>query len=101
MRCAAAGAHRPRSICLLAPVTCASLIRVERLPAASRQTAFELGFVSGMRQHPADRPWLKPDGYDWGMLGYTVGFGGSMIGSAPSESRNRAGPPKWRPAWRC
>ena len=43
------------TIFLLALVTCASLMPVEKLPAASWQTALGLGFrVSGVRQHPAD-----------------------------------------------
>jgi Na+/H+ antiporter NhaD/arsenite permease-like protein len=68
------------SIFLLALVTCASLMPVERLPAASWQTAFGLGFVSAVFDNiPLTALALKQDGYDWGMLAYTVGFGGSMI----------------------
>jgi Na+/H+ antiporter NhaD/arsenite permease-like protein len=68
------------SIFLLALVTCASLMPVERLPAASWQTAFGLGFISAVFDNiPLTALALKQDGYDWGMLAYTVGFGGSMI----------------------
>jgi Na+/H+ antiporter NhaD/arsenite permease-like protein len=68
------------SIFLLALVTCASLMPVERLPAASWQTAFGLGFVSAVFDNiPLTALALKQGGYDWGMLAYTVGFGGSMI----------------------
>jgi Na+/H+ antiporter NhaD/arsenite permease-like protein len=68
------------SIFLLALVTCASLMPVERLPAASWQTAFGLGFVSAVFDNiPLTALALKQDGYDWGMLAYAVGFGGSMI----------------------
>jgi Na+/H+ antiporter NhaD/arsenite permease-like protein len=68
------------SIFLLALVTCASLMPVERLPAASWQTAMGLGFVSAVFDNiPLTALALKQGGYDWGMLAYTVGFGGSMI----------------------
>jgi Na+/H+ antiporter NhaD/arsenite permease-like protein len=68
------------SVFLLALVTCASLMPVEKLPPASWQTAFTLGFVSAVFDNiPLTALALKQDGYDWGMLAYTVGFGGSMI----------------------
>jgi hypothetical protein len=45
------------TIFLLALVTCASLMPVEKLPAATWQSAFTLGFVSaGLRQHSAHGP---------------------------------------------
>ena len=68
------------SIFLLALVTCASMMPVEKLPAASWQTAFGLGFISAVFDNiPLTALALKQGGYDWGMLAYTVGFGGSMI----------------------
>ena len=68
------------SIFLLSLVTCASMMPVEKLPAASWQTAFGLGFVSAVFDNiPLTALALKQGGYDWGMLAYTVGFGGSMI----------------------
>ena len=68
------------SIFLLALVTCASLMPVEKLPAASWQTAFGLGFISAVFDNiPLTALALKQGGYDWGMLAYTVGYGGSMI----------------------
>jgi Na+/H+ antiporter NhaD/arsenite permease-like protein len=68
------------TIFLLALVTCASLMPVEKLPVASWQTAFTLGFVSAVFDNiPLTALALKQSGYDWGMLAYTVGFGGSMI----------------------
>ena len=68
------------SIFLLALVASASLMPVERLPAASWQTAFGLGFVSAVFDNiPLTALAIKQGGYDWGMLAYTVGFGGSMI----------------------
>jgi Na+/H+ antiporter NhaD/arsenite permease-like protein len=68
------------TIFLLALVTCASLMPVEKLPAASWQTAFGLGFVSAVFDNiPLTALALKQGGYDWGFLAYAVGFGGSMI----------------------
>ena len=65
---------------LLALVTCASMMPVEKLPAASWQTAMSLGFISAVFDNiPLTALALKQGGYDWGMLAYTVGFGGSMI----------------------
>ena len=65
---------------LLALVTCASMMPVEKLPAASWQTAMGLGFISAVFDNiPLTALALKQGGYDWGMLAYTVGFGGSMI----------------------
>jgi len=68
------------SVFLLALVTCASMMPVEKLPPASWQTAFGLGFISAVFDNiPLTALALKQGGYDWGMLAYTVGFGGSMI----------------------
>ncbi len=68
------------SIFLLALVTCASMMPVEELPLASWQTALGLGFVSAVFDNiPLTALALKQGGYDWGMLAYAVGYGGSMI----------------------
>jgi hypothetical protein len=68
------------TVFLLALVTCASMMPVERLPAASWQTAMGLGFVSAVFDNiPLTALALKQGGYDWGFLAYAVGFGGSMI----------------------
>ena len=68
------------SIFLLSLVTCASLMPVEELPVASWQSAFSLGFVSAVFDNiPLTKLALEQNGYDWGMLAYAVGFGGSMI----------------------
>jgi len=67
------------SLFLLALVLCASLMPVERLPAAAWTTAFGLGFLSAVFDNiPLTALALKQGGYDWGMLAYAVGFGGSM-----------------------
>ena len=53
---------------------------VESLPAPSWQSAFGLGFVSAVFDNiPLTKLALGQGGYDWGMLAYAVGFGGSMI----------------------
>ena len=68
------------SIFLLCLVTSASLMPVESLPAASWHSALALGFVSAFFDNiPLTALALKQGGYDWGVLAYAVGFGGSMI----------------------
>ena len=68
------------SIFLLSLILCASMMPVEKLPAASWQTALGLGFVSAVFDNiPLTALALKQGGYDWGFLAYSVGFGGSMI----------------------
>jgi Na+/H+ antiporter NhaD/arsenite permease-like protein len=70
---------------LLSLVWCASLMPVKSLPPSSWQVAFGLGWVSAVFDNipltklallQGDTPGLE---YDWGMLAFTVGFGGSMI----------------------
>jgi Na+/H+ antiporter NhaD/arsenite permease-like protein len=68
------------SVFLLSLILCASLMPVEKLPAASWQTALGLGFVSAVFDNiPLTALALKQGGYDWGYLAYAVGFGGSLI----------------------
>jgi Na+/H+ antiporter NhaD/arsenite permease-like protein len=68
------------SIFLLALVLCASLMPVETLPPASWQSSFVLGFVSSVFDNiPLTKLALDQGGYDWGVLAFSVGFGGSMI----------------------
>jgi Na+/H+ antiporter NhaD/arsenite permease-like protein len=65
---------------LLFLVATASMMPVERLPAASWQTAFGLGFLSAVFDNiPLTALAIKQDGYDWGFLAFAVGFGGSML----------------------
>lgn len=65
---------------LLTLVTCASLMPVETLPAASWRTAFGLGWISAVFDNiPLTKLALEQGGYDWGVLAFAVGFGGSMI----------------------
>jgi Na+/H+ antiporter NhaD/arsenite permease-like protein len=68
------------SVFLLSLVLCASMMPVERLPAASWQTTLGLGFVSAVFDNiPLTALALRQGGYDWGFLAYAVGFGGSML----------------------
>ena len=68
------------SVFLLALVTCASMMPVEKLPAASWPSTLGLGFLSAVFDNiPLTALALKQGGYDWGLLAYAVGFGGSMI----------------------
>ena len=68
------------AVFLLSLVLCASMMPVDHLPAASWQTALGLGFVSALFDNiPLTALAIKQGGYDWGMLAYCVGFGGSMI----------------------
>lgn len=68
------------TIFLLCLVTCASLMPVEELPDASWKSAFVLGFVSAVFDNiPLTKLCLEQGHFDWGMLAYTVGYGGSMI----------------------
>jgi Na+/H+ antiporter NhaD/arsenite permease-like protein len=68
------------SLFLLCLVALASLMPVESLPEASWKTALALGFVSaGFDNIPLTAMALAQGGYDWGVLAYAVGFGGSML----------------------
>jgi hypothetical protein len=68
------------AVFLLSLVTIASMMPVEKLPVASWHTAFGLGFVSAVFDNiPLTALAIKQGGYDWGLLAYAVGFGGSMI----------------------
>ncbi len=68
------------AIFLICLVTSASFMPVETLPDASWMTAFILGFVSAVFDNiPLTKLCLDQGHFDWGMLAYSVGFGGSMI----------------------
>jgi len=68
------------TVFLLSLVLCASMMPVNELPAASWQTTFSLGFVSAVFDNiPLTKLCLEQGGYDWGVLAFSVGFGGSMI----------------------
>jgi Na+/H+ antiporter NhaD/arsenite permease-like protein len=65
---------------LLCLVALASLMPVHTLPDPSWQSALALGFVSAAFDNiPLTALALRQGNYDWGVLAYAVGFGGSMI----------------------
>ncbi len=87
---ATSGARRPDwgalpsaltgSVFLLSLVLAASMMPVERLPPASWVTSLSLGFVSAVFDNiPLTALALRQGGYDWGVLAYAVGYGGSMV----------------------
>lgn len=68
------------SIFLLSLVLIASMMPVEKLPLASWFSTFGLGFLSSVFDNiPLTALAIKQDNYDWGVLAYAVGYGGSMI----------------------
>ena len=68
------------SLFLLCLIASASLMPVESLPDASWKSALALGFVSAFFDNiPLTALALAQGGYDWGVLAYAVGFGGSML----------------------
>lgn len=68
------------AIFLAALVALASLMPVERLPNPSPTTIFGLGLLSAVFDNiPLTALALRQGGYDWAMLAYAVGFGGSMM----------------------
>ncbi len=68
------------SVFLLALVMCASMMPVDKLPEASWQSAFALGFISSVFVFiPLTKLALDQGNYDWGLLAFAVGFGGSMV----------------------
>lgn len=65
---------------LVSLVLCASMMPVESLPTASWTTALGLGFVSSVFDNiPLTKLAINQGGYDWALLAYCVGFGGSMV----------------------
>jgi Na+/H+ antiporter NhaD/arsenite permease-like protein len=65
---------------LVSLVLCASMMPVEELPAASWHTALGLGFLSSVFDNiPLTALAIQQGGYDWDVLAFAVGFGGSMV----------------------
>jgi Na+/H+ antiporter NhaD/arsenite permease-like protein len=65
---------------LLALVLCASLMPLGQLPAASEYSTLGLGFVSSVFDNiPLTALAIGQGGYDWGVLAFAVGYGGSLI----------------------
>ncbi|MCL5669226.1 MAG: citrate transporter [Gammaproteobacteria bacterium] len=68
------------SLFLIALVLSASLMPVESLPEPTWRTVFGLGWISAVFDNiPLTALALNQGGYDWGLLAFAVGYGGSMI----------------------
>lgn len=68
------------AVFLAALVAAASLMPVKGLPDPSWQSAFGLGLLSSVFDNiPLTVLALRQGGYDWALLAYAVGFGGSMV----------------------
>jgi Na+/H+ antiporter NhaD/arsenite permease-like protein len=68
------------SLFLVALVLAASLMPVKALPDPSWHTAFGMGWISAVLNNiPLTALALQQGGYDWGLLAFAVGYGGSMI----------------------
>jgi Na+/H+ antiporter NhaD/arsenite permease-like protein len=64
-------------VCLVAA---ASLMPVASLPSPSGRSVFALGVLSSVFDNiPLTMLALTQGGYDWALLAYAVGFGGSMV----------------------
>jgi len=67
------------SLFLLSLVLSASMMPVQDLPPASVQSTLGLGFISAVFDNiPLTKLALEQGGYDWAVLAFAVGFGGSM-----------------------
>lgn len=68
------------AVFLAALVAAASLMPLTALPEPSWQSAFSLGVLSSVFDNiPLTALALRQGGYDWALLAFAVGFGGSMI----------------------
>jgi Na+/H+ antiporter NhaD/arsenite permease-like protein len=65
---------------LIVLVAAALLLPVDRLPSPSLGSVFGLGLLSSVFNNiPLTALALNQGGYDWALLAYAVGFGGSMV----------------------
>jgi Na+/H+ antiporter NhaD/arsenite permease-like protein len=68
------------AVFLAALVAAASLMPLKALPEPSWQSAMALGLLSSVFDNiPLTALALRHGGYDWALLAYAVGFGGSMV----------------------
>jgi Na+/H+ antiporter NhaD/arsenite permease-like protein len=68
------------AVFLVALVASASLMPLKGLPDPSWQTALSLGALSSVFDNiPLTALALRQGGYDWALLSFAVGFGGSMV----------------------
>ena len=68
------------AVFLVALVAAASMMPVESLPEPSWQTVFGIGVIAAVFDNiPLTALALEQGGYDWGLLAYAVGVGGSTL----------------------
>jgi Na+/H+ antiporter NhaD/arsenite permease-like protein len=68
------------AVFLAALVAAASLMPLRALPEPSWQSAFGIGLLSSVFDNiPLTALALRQGGYDWALLAFAVGFGGSMV----------------------
>lgn len=68
------------TVFLVVLVFCAELVPLESVPEASILSTMAIGFVSSVFNNiPLTQLCLIKGGYDWALISYAVGFGGSMI----------------------
>lgn len=68
------------AVFLCSLVAAASLMPLRALPQPSWQSAFGLGLLSSVFDNiPLTALALRQGGYDWALLAFAVGFGGSMM----------------------
>ena len=68
------------AVFLSALVAAASLMPLSGLPDPSWQSAFGLGLISSVFDNiPLTVLALRQGGYDWALLAFAVGYGGSMV----------------------
>jgi Na+/H+ antiporter NhaD/arsenite permease-like protein len=89
------------AVFLLALVLSASLMPLQALPTPSATTVFVLGVISSAFDNiPLTAMAIHQGGYDWAMLAYAVGFGGSMLWFGSSAGVALTGQyPQARNAW--
>lgn len=76
---AAASAYES-TVFLVALVFCAELVPIDSVPDASILSTLAIGFVSAVFNNiPLTQLCLLKGGYDWPLISYAVGFGGSMV----------------------
>lgn len=68
------------TVFLVVLVFCAELVPIDSIPEASILSTMAIGFVSSVFNNiPLTQLCLLKGGYDWPLISYAVGFGGSMI----------------------
>ncbi len=68
------------TVFLVCLVFCAELVPIDSVPDASILSTLAIGFVSAVFNNiPLTQLCLIKGGYDWALISYAVGFGGSMI----------------------